>query len=89
MSTAQEVEYCPVRTNIDLSNVQFSDFSNVQYFEKNDSEVGSKVSVDNKGNWRHSPRAHFFQYLPMLILRQKMMPLKIRPRLKSSLKRPR
>jgi hypothetical protein len=50
MSTAQEVEYCPVRTNIDLSNVQFSDYSNVQYFEKNDSEVGSKVSLDNKGS---------------------------------------
>lgn len=55
MTTAQEVEYCPVRTNIDLTNVQFSDFSNVQYFEQNDSELGSKVSLDNKGTLATTP----------------------------------
>lgn len=42
MSAAQEVEYYLVGTN--------RDFSNVQHFEKNDSELGSKLSLDNKGS---------------------------------------
>lgn len=31
MSYQQNVAFCPVRTNLDISNVQFSNFSNVQY----------------------------------------------------------
>lgn len=45
---ADNVEFCPVRTNVDWSNVQFSDYpnqelqvadySNVKYFEPSDSD---------------------------------------------------
>lgn len=42
MSAAQEIEYCPVGTN--------RDFLNMQHFEQNDSELGSKLSLDNKGS---------------------------------------
>lgn len=40
MSHQQNVAFCPLRTNFDISNVQFSDFSNVQYtqFHITDSE---------------------------------------------------
>lgn len=41
MSTDPEgILYCPARTNIDLSNVQYADFSKVQYFQPEDSDAG-------------------------------------------------
>lgn len=46
MSDSRDVQYCPVRTHIDWSEVQFADFnkvevarySQVKYFEPSDSE---------------------------------------------------
>ena len=38
MSYVPEVAYCPYRTNVGSYNIQFSDFSNVQYFQQSDSE---------------------------------------------------
>lgn len=38
MSSARGIEYCPYRGNIDLSAVQYSDFSNVQFTQPEISE---------------------------------------------------
>jgi hypothetical protein len=42
MSATQEIEQCPVGAN--------REFFNMQHFEQNDSELGSKLSLDNKGS---------------------------------------
>lgn len=48
MSDVPEVAFCPYRTNIDQSNVRFSNFSHVQYFRQSDSE-GEEEDADQQG----------------------------------------
>lgn len=66
MSFAPYVTYCPYRTNIDYLNVQFSDFSNVQYFQASDSEeeedFGDELEEEHEGNITYITRS--FNYIP-------------------------
>jgi hypothetical protein len=58
MSFTPAVAYCPYRTNIDIANVQFSDFSNVQYFQASDSEEDPELKEGLDGTSFH----FFFSY---------------------------
>lgn len=49
MSYPYEISYCPHRTNIAFSNVQFSDFSNVQYFQQSESEEEVELEEGHEG----------------------------------------
>jgi hypothetical protein len=64
------VEYCPVRTNVDYSQIQFSDYSNqevqvadyskVEYFQPSDSEEDQS---DEAGNGANGQSKFFFSSL--------------------------
>lgn len=49
MSYIPAVSYCPYRTNIGHANVQFSDFSHIQYFQQSESEVEDEVADEVEG----------------------------------------
>jgi hypothetical protein len=51
MSYQPDVAYCPYRTNITISNVQFSDFSHVQYFQPSESEDEAEVEEELEGKF--------------------------------------
>ena len=39
MSSRRGIDVCPYRANIDYSHVQYSNFSQVQFYEPSESEV--------------------------------------------------
>lgn len=49
MSPGRGIDYCPYRTNIDYSGVQYSDFSHVQYYQPSDSEEDGDNGGQNQG----------------------------------------
>lgn len=62
MSFTPDVAYCPYRANIAYTNVQYSNFSNVQYFQASESEEDEELEEEHEGNITYKSRKS--KYIP-------------------------
>ncbi|TWU72387.1 hypothetical protein ED733_000186 [Metarhizium rileyi] len=53
MSYHRKIAFCPYRANIDLSNVQFSDFSKVNHYQASESEEEQEVQEEHEEGLDH------------------------------------